>query len=108
MAVSDFEFRRPESAPTFYPNAQEFQQPLVYIAKIRSEAEKYGICKIKPPPVSFQFNYENDVEHLFVWHDFDELIWPFLSPTFYRGGSPHLQLMLITVNSHPEFRDSTS
>jgi len=50
MAVSDFEFRRPESAPTFYPNAQEFQQPLAYIAKIRSEAEKYGICKIKPPP----------------------------------------------------------
>ena len=63
MAVSDFEFRRPESAPTFYPNAQEFQQPLAYIAKIRSEAEKYGICKIKPPPVSFWFIRKNAIEH---------------------------------------------
>jgi len=50
MAVSDVEFRRPEEAPTFYPTALEFQQPMVYIAKIRSQAEKYGICKIKPPP----------------------------------------------------------
>ena len=56
MAVSDVEFRRPEEAPTFYPTALEFQQPMVYIAKIRSQAEKYGICKIKPPPVTITPN----------------------------------------------------
>ena len=80
MAVSDFEFRRPESAPTFYPNAQEFQQPLAYIAKIRSEAEKYGICKIKPPPVSFWFIRKNAIEHSsFVWLRFDRPILPSFS-----------------------------
>ena len=36
--------------PTFYPSVEEFSlNPLVYIAKIRPIAEKYGICKIVPP-----------------------------------------------------------
>jgi len=33
----------------FYPTAEEFQNPLSYIAKIRNRAEKFGICKIIPP-----------------------------------------------------------
>lgn len=45
-------FRPPPEAPTYRPTLQEFQDPLGYIAKIRHEAQKYGICKIKPPPVS--------------------------------------------------------
>ena len=53
---TEFEFRPPPLAPTFYPTAQEFQDPMAYIAKIRPEAEKYGICKVKPPPVK-QFIY---------------------------------------------------
>lgn len=37
-------------APTFYPSCDEFREPLVYIAKIRPQAEEFGACKIVPPP----------------------------------------------------------
>ena len=37
-------------APTFCPTEAEFQNPLRYILSIREEAERYGICCIKPPP----------------------------------------------------------
>ncbi|VVA90534.1 unnamed protein product [Arabis nemorensis] len=46
------EARRPdlEDAPVFYPSEEEFEDTLNYIAKIRPQAEKYGICRIVPPP----------------------------------------------------------
>ncbi|KAL7109075.1 hypothetical protein ACP275_06G152700 [Erythranthe tilingii] len=46
------EARRPdlEDAPVFYPSEEEFQDTLKYISSIRSKAEKYGICRIVPPP----------------------------------------------------------
>lgn len=47
-----FQFEVPPEAPVFYPNEEEFQDPLAYIAKIRPLAENTGICKIKPPAVS--------------------------------------------------------
>ncbi|KAL7304867.1 hypothetical protein TKK_0002673 [Trichogramma kaykai] len=47
--VQDFEFKPPPEAPVFEPTAEEFKDPLAYIAKIRPIAEKAGICKIKPP-----------------------------------------------------------
>ncbi|XP_074348626.1 lysine-specific demethylase JMJ18-like [Apium graveolens] len=39
-----------DEAPVFYPSNEEFQDTLGYIAKIRPEAEAYGICRIVPPP----------------------------------------------------------
>ncbi|KAI9077973.1 hypothetical protein K1719_040102 [Acacia pycnantha] len=38
-----------EDAPIFYPNEEEFQDTLKYIASICSRAEPYGICRIVPP-----------------------------------------------------------
>lgn len=36
--------------PTFYPTKEDFgDDPLIYLEKIRSVAEKYGIAKIVPP-----------------------------------------------------------
>ncbi|XP_031503596.1 lysine-specific demethylase JMJ17 isoform X3 [Nymphaea colorata] len=37
------------AAPAFYPNEDEFQNPLQYIDRIRPEAEPFGICRIVPP-----------------------------------------------------------
>ncbi|XP_065573719.1 lysine-specific demethylase 5D-like isoform X2 [Artemia franciscana] len=45
----EFGFKPPPEAPVFLPSAEEFKDALAYITKIRPVAEKYGICKIKPP-----------------------------------------------------------
>ncbi|XP_066592555.1 uncharacterized protein Jarid2 [Prorops nasuta] len=37
-------------APTFHPTEKDFQDPLEYIEKIRPIAEKFGICRVVPPP----------------------------------------------------------
>lgn len=49
----EFDFEVPEEAPVFIPTSEEFKNPLLYIQKIRPLAEKFGICKIKPPAVSY-------------------------------------------------------
>lgn len=39
------------AAPVFFPTVEDFQgNPLEYVERIRPQAEKYGICKIVPPP----------------------------------------------------------
>ncbi|MED6168298.1 hypothetical protein PIB30_010354 [Stylosanthes scabra] len=38
-----------DEAPVFYPTIEEFEDTLGYIAKIRPQAESYGICRIVPP-----------------------------------------------------------
>lgn len=52
----DFKFVPPAEAPVFRPNDEDFMKgPLEYIRKIRPFAEKHGICRIIPPPVSVPF-----------------------------------------------------
>jgi hypothetical protein len=36
-------------APTYYPTAEEWAEPLDYIRLIQGEAARFGICKIVPP-----------------------------------------------------------
>ncbi|XP_050073403.1 lysine-specific demethylase lid [Anopheles maculipalpis] len=59
----DFQFNVPPEAPVFEPSEEDFKNPLVYINKIRPTAEKYGICKIRPPR-SWQPPFTVDVEKL--------------------------------------------
>lgn len=66
----EFEFEVPEEAPVFVPTEEEFKNPLGYIQKIRPLAEKYGLCKIKPPPVSYYFI-------LFIFHPSIHSLLPF-------------------------------
>lgn len=58
-AMEGEEFVPPPECPVFEPSWEEFQDPLGYIAKIRPIAEKSGICKIRPPPVS---NYASSLK----------------------------------------------
>lgn len=45
-------------APTFHPTEKDFQDPLEYIDKIRPIAEKFGICRVVPPP-----NFKVSIAH---------------------------------------------
>jgi histone demethylase JARID1 len=38
-----------EDCPVFYPNAEEFKDPMAYIRSISGTAQHFGICKIVPP-----------------------------------------------------------
>ncbi|CAM6048844.1 unnamed protein product [Sphagnum compactum] len=38
-----------DDAPVFYPEEEEFKDPLAYIASIRTKAEPFGICRVVPP-----------------------------------------------------------
>ncbi|CAK9273364.1 unnamed protein product [Sphagnum jensenii] len=38
-----------DDAPVFYPEEEEFKDPLAYIASIRPKAEPFGICRVVPP-----------------------------------------------------------
>ncbi len=46
------EFTPPPECPVFEPSWEEFADPFAFINKIRPIAEKTGICKVRPPPVS--------------------------------------------------------
>ncbi|XP_077540973.1 lysine demethylase 5 isoform X6 [Haemaphysalis longicornis] len=62
MTNTEGEFVPPPEAPVFEPTAEEFKDPMAYIAKIRPIAEQTGICKIRPPP-DWQPPFAVDVEN---------------------------------------------
>lgn len=37
-------------APTFYPSEEDFKDPLEYFKIVKPVAQKYGICRVVPPP----------------------------------------------------------
>ena len=55
LAADYLNFARPPLAPVFRPTEKEFRDPIAYVAKIRAEAEPYGVVKIIPPEVSWVF-----------------------------------------------------
>ncbi|KIY73862.1 hypothetical protein CYLTODRAFT_416517 [Cylindrobasidium torrendii FP15055 ss-10] len=38
-----------EEVPTYYPDAEQFKDPMAYVNSIADEAKAYGICKVVPP-----------------------------------------------------------
>lgn len=98
-AMEGEEFVPPPECPVFEPSWEEFQDPLGYIAKIRPIAEKSGICKIRPPPVS---NYASSLKlssvhnlHVFAQYGISLnllfLSWKYFSP------SSEASLLLLSV-----------
>lgn len=59
----EFHFDTPPECPVFRPTTEEFKNPLAYISKIRSIAEKCGIAKIQPP-ASWSPPFAVDVDKL--------------------------------------------
>ncbi|VDK37862.1 unnamed protein product [Taenia asiatica] len=49
MCEATFKFTPPPEAPVFRPTLKEFEDPLLYLDKIRPIGTKTGICKIIPP-----------------------------------------------------------
>ncbi|KAJ6664488.1 hypothetical protein lerEdw1_007145 [Lerista edwardsae] len=39
-----------EEIPILRPSTKEFHDPLIYIESIRAQVEKYGMCRVIPPP----------------------------------------------------------
>ncbi|KAH0617904.1 hypothetical protein JD844_016638, partial [Phrynosoma platyrhinos] len=39
-----------EEIPVLRPSPKEFHDPLIYIESVRPQVEKYGMCRIVPPP----------------------------------------------------------
>ncbi|XP_076337248.1 jumonji, AT rich interactive domain 2 isoform X2 [Tachypleus tridentatus] len=70
-------------APVYHPTAEEFQDPLEFIEKIRPEAEKYGICKIIPPD-SFKPECKVNDDMRFIAHN------QYVHKVLYRWG-PNVQ-----------------
>jgi len=55
-----------KEAPTYYPTAKEFTDPIKYVQSIRAEAEDYGIVKIVPPKGwSPEFSLDTEVSNFY-------------------------------------------
>jgi|AntAceMinimDraft_1070359.scaffolds.fasta_scaffold09792_2 hypothetical protein len=49
-----------KEAPVYHPTAEEFADPLRYIASIRVEAEEFGFCRIVPPTSHWRVPFNQD------------------------------------------------
>lgn len=52
-------FIPPKEAPVFEPTAEEFEDPIAYIAKIRPIGQETGIVKIRPPKVCVMLKFSD-------------------------------------------------
>jgi hypothetical protein len=84
-------------APSYYPTAEEFAEPFKYIRSIRAEAEKYGICKIVPPPNwkpswsidSHRFVFQTRIQNIHQLQERGEfLFWRGLKRSLAQRGTP--------------------
>ena len=48
---SERAFKPPPEAPVVFPTAEQFLDPIAYLSTLQPLLLKYGICKIRPPPV---------------------------------------------------------
>lgn len=55
-----------QDCPSYYPSAEEFQDPMAYINSIAGEAAQSGICKIVPPE-GWKMPFITDTEVRLVW-----------------------------------------
>ncbi|GAB6021661.1 jumonji, AT rich interactive domain 2 [Chamberlinius hualienensis] len=82
-----------KEAPVFHPTEKEFQDPLLYIEKIRAQAEKFGICKIIPPsPFKPECKISNEMR--FTGHN------QYVHKVFHRFG-PNVQELSV-IKKHLE------
>lgn len=61
MKRSERVFLSESEVPVFSPTAEEFEDPIKYVQKIFSSASKYGICKIRPPNVSYNVGWNLNI-----------------------------------------------
>ena len=94
------EFRSPPECPVFEPSWEEFGDPFAFINKIRPIAEKTGICKVRPPPVSvievFHTNSTDALDSVIsrIRMDKARAQWTGFKGTFQHGGMKDILILL--------------
>lgn len=84
-------------APVYYPTEAEFAEPFKYILSIKEEAQKFGICKIVPPPNwrpswsidSRNFMFDTRIQNVHQLQERGEfLFWKRLKKSLAKRGTP--------------------
>ena len=80
-----------EDCPVFYPNSDEFKDPMTYIRSITEKALSYGICKVVPP-VGWKMPFVTDTEVCVILPHFSHFL---------------VRLVLIFIHFRQSFRFKT-
>lgn len=67
-----------EDCPVFYPNSDEFKDPMTYIRSITEKALNYGICKVVPP-VGWKMPFVTNTEVCVILPHFSHFFRPLRS-----------------------------